>query len=184
MSCNSSDQPTYCSSASPELKLYQAFIFSVSVFFTFILLLLFCVFYLRRRSASWQSMRTRASNLGRGEIPRVSICFCCTKFGYWTFKFFSDIVILCIVPSFGHLNSVLGCRHKEGSEGDVSCGCVQGELLDQRNTVSSWSVLFMFLWWDYAAINCWALWFELWYVAMLISLVTHQFFVILFLAGC
>lgn len=74
MSCNSSDQSTYCSNASPELKLYQAFIFSVPVFFTFILLLLFCVFYLRRRRANWQSMRMRASNLDRGEITRLSRC--------------------------------------------------------------------------------------------------------------
>ncbi|XP_020245476.1 RING-H2 finger protein ATL7-like isoform X2 [Asparagus officinalis] len=68
----SSFWPAFCSTASPELKLYQAFIFSVPVFFTFILLLLFWVFYLRRRRASWQSMRMRASNLSRGEIPRYN----------------------------------------------------------------------------------------------------------------
>ncbi|ONK77378.1 uncharacterized protein A4U43_C02F5900 [Asparagus officinalis] len=73
MSCNSSDHPTLCSNASPELNLYQAFIFSVPVFFTFILLLLFYVCYLRRRRASWQSMRMRASNLG-GEISISSNC--------------------------------------------------------------------------------------------------------------
>ncbi|RWV92800.1 hypothetical protein GW17_00044791 [Ensete ventricosum] len=71
MSCGSSDPPTYCSAASPELKLYQAFIFSVPVFFTFILLLLFYLSYLRRRRAHWQSLRLRASQLGRGDVPRV-----------------------------------------------------------------------------------------------------------------
>lgn len=72
MSCGSSDPPTYCSAASPELKLYQAFIFSVPVFFTFILLLLFYLSYLRRRRAHWQSLRLRASQLGRGDVPRSS----------------------------------------------------------------------------------------------------------------
>ncbi|XP_010912670.1 RING-H2 finger protein ATL58 [Elaeis guineensis] len=72
MSCSSSDPPSYCSTASPELKLYQAFIFSVPVFFTFVLLILFYLFYLRRRRANWQSLRMRASHLGRGEVPRSS----------------------------------------------------------------------------------------------------------------
>ncbi|WOK97770.1 RING-H2 finger protein ATL58-like isoform X3 [Canna indica] len=49
MSCGSSDLPTYCSVDSPELKLYQAFIFSVAVFFTFVLLLLFYMSYMRQR---------------------------------------------------------------------------------------------------------------------------------------
>lgn len=70
MSCHSPDPPSYCSSFSPELKLYQAFIFSVPVFFSFIILLLFYVFYLRR--ASWQSLRMRATNLTRGERLRPS----------------------------------------------------------------------------------------------------------------
>ncbi|XP_072953230.1 RING-H2 finger protein ATL58-like [Typha angustifolia] len=72
MSCSTSDPPTYCSAASPELKLYQAFIFSVPVFFTFVLLLLFYLFYLRRRRASWQSLRMRANHLSRGDLPRPS----------------------------------------------------------------------------------------------------------------
>lgn len=72
MSCNTPDQSTYCTNASPELKLYQAFIFSVPVLFTLILLLLFCVFYMRRRSASWQSLRMRASLGERGDAPRLS----------------------------------------------------------------------------------------------------------------
>ncbi|WOL04105.1 hypothetical protein Cni_G12826 [Canna indica] len=70
MSCGSSDPPTYCSAASPELKLYQAFIFSVPVFFTFVLLLLFYLSYLRRRRAHWQTLRLRAAQLSRGEVPR------------------------------------------------------------------------------------------------------------------
>ncbi|ONK56916.1 uncharacterized protein A4U43_C10F14600 [Asparagus officinalis] len=37
----------------------------------------------------------------------------------------------------GGLNHLLafGLRHKKGSEGDAAGGCLQGELLDQRNTV-------------------------------------------------
>lgn len=71
MSCTSPDPPDYCSAVSPELKLYQAFIFSVPVFFTFVLLLFFYLFYLRRRRANWQSLQMRASNLIRGDNPRL-----------------------------------------------------------------------------------------------------------------
>ncbi|XVF29791.1 hypothetical protein REPUB_Repub16aG0001600 [Reevesia pubescens] len=45
--------------SSPELKLYQAFIFSVPIFFAFILLFMFYLFYLRRRRADWSSLRMR-----------------------------------------------------------------------------------------------------------------------------
>lgn len=75
MSCTSPDPPAYCSAASPELKLYQAFIFSVPVFFTFVLLLVFYLFYLRRWRASWQSLRMRANHLSRGDLQRVSKLF-------------------------------------------------------------------------------------------------------------
>lgn len=60
MSYSYSDPPSCCS-ASAELKLYQAFIFSVPIFFTFILLLLFYLFYLRRRRVDWASLRMRSS---------------------------------------------------------------------------------------------------------------------------
>ncbi|CAN6475427.1 unnamed protein product [Victoria cruziana] len=46
---------------SPELKLYQAFVFSVPIIFTFILLFLFYLFYLRRRRVDWSSLRMRTS---------------------------------------------------------------------------------------------------------------------------
>lgn len=98
MSCGSSDPPTYCSAASPELKLYQAFIFSVPVFFTFILLLLFYLSYLRRRRAHWQSLRLRASQLGRGDVPRVSSCL-----EYWTPRHVTcwcqSLITVCLSPS-------------------------------------------------------------------------------------
>ncbi|KAL6899764.1 hypothetical protein ACP4OV_006422 [Aristida adscensionis] len=71
MSCTSPDPPDYCSAESPELKLYQAFIFSVPVFFTFVLLLFFYLFYLRRRRANWQSLRMRTSNLIRADNTRL-----------------------------------------------------------------------------------------------------------------
>ncbi|EYU22697.1 hypothetical protein ABFS82_03G125700 [Erythranthe guttata] len=51
-----------CSRASSDLKLYQAFIFSVPIFFTFILLLLFYFFYLRRRRVDWSSLRMRSGH--------------------------------------------------------------------------------------------------------------------------
>ncbi|KAL3845727.1 hypothetical protein ACJIZ3_003130 [Penstemon smallii] len=51
-----------CSRASSELKLYQTFIFSVPIFFTFILLFLFYLFYLRRRRVDWSSLRMRTAN--------------------------------------------------------------------------------------------------------------------------
>ncbi|OAY71646.1 RING-H2 finger protein ATL7 [Ananas comosus] len=65
MSCTSPDPPAYCSAASPELKLYQAFIFSVPVFFTFVLLLVFYLFYLRR----WRA----TNHLSRGDLQRTGI---------------------------------------------------------------------------------------------------------------
>ncbi|XP_058097559.1 RING-H2 finger protein ATL58-like [Magnolia sinica] len=68
----SSDPPACCSTASPELKLYQAFIFSVPIFFTFILLLLFYLFYLRRQRVDWSSLRMRSSYQGRGLTSRPS----------------------------------------------------------------------------------------------------------------
>jgi hypothetical protein len=47
-------------SAVSELKLYRAFIFSVPIFFTLILLFLFYVFYLRPRRVDWSSIRMRS----------------------------------------------------------------------------------------------------------------------------
>ncbi|KAI3464249.1 hypothetical protein Pfo_020912 [Paulownia fortunei] len=58
----SSNAANCCSRASSELKLYQAFIFSVPIFFTFILLFLFYLFYLRRRRVDWSSLRMRTGN--------------------------------------------------------------------------------------------------------------------------
>ncbi|KAF3776989.1 RING-H2 finger protein [Nymphaea thermarum] len=46
---------------SPEIKLYQAFVVSVPIIFTFILLFLFYLFYLRRRRVDWSSLRMRTS---------------------------------------------------------------------------------------------------------------------------
>lgn len=68
-SCCSS--PPKSSSASAELKVYQAFIFSVPIFFTFILLLLFYLFYLRRRRVDWSSLRMRTS-LHTNNVDEIS----------------------------------------------------------------------------------------------------------------
>ncbi|OMO77627.1 Zinc finger, RING-type, partial [Corchorus olitorius] len=56
--CSSPNTP---STVAAELKLYQAFIFSVPIFFAFILLFMFYLFYLRRRRADWSSLRMRTS---------------------------------------------------------------------------------------------------------------------------
>ncbi|PIA55261.1 hypothetical protein AQUCO_00800174v1 [Aquilegia coerulea] len=70
MSYSYSDTPSCCSTASAELKLYQAFIFSIPIFFTFILVFLFYLFYLRRRRVNWSSMQMRA--LYQNHMPRLS----------------------------------------------------------------------------------------------------------------
>ncbi|XP_057793862.1 RING-H2 finger protein ATL58-like [Salvia miltiorrhiza] len=59
---SSNGSSSCCSNASSQLKIYQTFIFSVPIFFTFILLFLFYWFYLRRRRADWSSLRMRANN--------------------------------------------------------------------------------------------------------------------------
>ncbi|GFQ05793.1 RING-H2 finger protein atl7 [Phtheirospermum japonicum] len=61
--------------ASPQLKLYQAFIFSVPIFFTFVLLILFYLFYLRRRRVDWSSLRMRTSNsmISTDDISRCEL---------------------------------------------------------------------------------------------------------------
>ncbi|KDP31622.1 hypothetical protein JCGZ_14847 [Jatropha curcas] len=78
MSHSKSEPPSCCStlsssSASTELKLYQAFIFSVPIFFTFILLLLFYLFYLRRRRVDWASLRMRANVPDNNDIIRAEL---------------------------------------------------------------------------------------------------------------
>ncbi|XVE70300.1 hypothetical protein DITRI_Ditri10aG0061300 [Diplodiscus trichospermus] len=60
-SSESQNSSTTSSGVSAELKLYQAFIFSVPIFFAFILLFMFYLFYLRRRRADWSSLRMRTS---------------------------------------------------------------------------------------------------------------------------
>ncbi|KAL9684516.1 hypothetical protein QQ045_021957 [Rhodiola kirilowii] len=56
--------------ASTELKLSKAFIFSVPILFTFVLLLLFYLFYLRRRRVDWSSlgMRTSVQEISNAEF--------------------------------------------------------------------------------------------------------------------
>lgn len=61
--------PNCCSRGTAELKVYQSFIFSVPIFFTFVLLLLFYLIYLRRRRRlDWSSVQMRTSNLVNNEI--------------------------------------------------------------------------------------------------------------------
>ncbi|XP_030550729.1 RING-H2 finger protein ATL58 isoform X2 [Rhodamnia argentea] len=80
-SSSSDPPPERCCSSSPgssltELKLYQAFIFSVPIVFTFVLLFSFYLFYLRRRRADWVSLRMRASRPIDGQnvdVPRPEV---------------------------------------------------------------------------------------------------------------
>ncbi|KAJ0235525.1 RING-H2 finger protein ATL58 [Hirschfeldia incana] len=61
---SNSNQGNYSSPTavnSPELKLYQAFIFSVPICFTFVILFVFYVIYLRRGSADLSSLGMRTS---------------------------------------------------------------------------------------------------------------------------
>lgn len=59
------------SSSSAELRLYQAFIFSVPIFFTFVLLSLFYLFYLRRRTLDWPPLTMRPSSSFRAGASSV-----------------------------------------------------------------------------------------------------------------
>ncbi|KAG8633499.1 RING-H2 finger protein ATL7 isoform X2 [Manihot esculenta] len=79
MSNSKSESPDCCYTVSPssiastELKLYQAFIFSVPIFFTFVLLFLFYLFYLRRRRVDWASLRMRANLRDSNDIFRAEL---------------------------------------------------------------------------------------------------------------
>ncbi|GAB4861177.1 RING-H2 finger protein atl7 [Ancistrocladus abbreviatus] len=77
---NSSSSCNNCSPASAseasisaELKVYQAFIFSGPILFTFIILLLFYFFYIRRHSVDWSSLRMRTSNHAPESVDNASI---------------------------------------------------------------------------------------------------------------
>jgi len=137
MSCTSPDPPDYCSAESPELKLYQAFIFSVPVFFTFVLLLFFYLFYLRRSRANWQSLRMRTNNLIRGDNTRVSQPSCSSDklVGFSKFvgmlRMLNILSVLCSKSAF-----IAGVWFKEGDAGNVASGYLQREFLDQGDTVS------------------------------------------------
>ncbi|GLT57595.1 hypothetical protein SLA2020_305560 [Shorea laevis] len=56
-----------------ELKLYQAFVFSVPIFFTFILLFLFYMFSLRRQEVDWSSLLMRTSVQDNVELSRAEL---------------------------------------------------------------------------------------------------------------
>ncbi|KAJ4917144.1 RING-H2 finger protein ATL58 [Raphanus sativus] len=58
---------------SPELKLYQAFIFSVPICFTFIILFVFYVIYLRRGSADLSSLGMRTTFLPGTSISTAEL---------------------------------------------------------------------------------------------------------------
>ncbi|PSS19360.1 RING-H2 finger protein [Actinidia chinensis var. chinensis] len=59
----SESEQTSPTRASADLKMYQAFIFSVPILFTLILLLLLYLFYLRRQRVDWSALRMRTASL-------------------------------------------------------------------------------------------------------------------------
>ncbi|CAH8371681.1 unnamed protein product [Eruca vesicaria subsp. sativa] len=75
MSSYSNSNHTSSSTAvnSPELKLYQAFIFSVPICFTFIILFVFYVIYLRRGSADLSSLGMRTTFLPGNSISTAEL---------------------------------------------------------------------------------------------------------------
>uniref|UniRef100_A0A1J3EA37 RING-type E3 ubiquitin transferase n=1 Tax=Noccaea caerulescens TaxID=107243 RepID=A0A1J3EA37_NOCCA len=77
MSYSNSSPENYSSSAaaanSPELKLYQAFIFSVPICFTFIILFLFYLIYLRRGSADLSSLGIRTTILTGNSLSTAEL---------------------------------------------------------------------------------------------------------------
>ncbi|XP_050364815.1 RING-H2 finger protein ATL7-like isoform X2 [Argentina anserina] len=56
----SNDKPS-ASGSSGQFKLYQFFVFCVPIFFTFILIFVFYLFYLRPRRVNWSSIRMRSA---------------------------------------------------------------------------------------------------------------------------
>lgn len=77
MSENSPDSADCCLSSSPsvsaELKLYRAFVFSVPIFFAFILLFLFYMFYLRRQEVDWSILLMRTTMAHNDEFSRAEL---------------------------------------------------------------------------------------------------------------
>ncbi|KAL1222180.1 RING-H2 finger protein ATL58 [Cardamine amara subsp. amara] len=76
MSYTSSNPENYTSSTaanSPELKLYQAFIFSVPICFTFIVLFLFYLVYLRRDSSELSSLGMRSTFLSGNSLSTAEL---------------------------------------------------------------------------------------------------------------
>lgn len=74
MSYSTSNPENYSSATatnSPELKLYQAFIFSVPICFTFIVLFLFYLVYLRRSSADLSSLGMRSAFVAGNSLSMV-----------------------------------------------------------------------------------------------------------------
>lgn len=119
MSYSYSDPPSCCS-ASAELKLYQAFIFSVPIFFTFILLLLFYLFYLRRRRVDWASLRMRSSM--QNDADHASgVCF---SFLF----FFCSFVLVYNIGVFLNLFGWLENVRKMERSWEFECGVFVWEL--------------------------------------------------------
>lgn len=124
MSYSYSDPPSCCS-ASAELKLYQAFIFSVPIFFTFILLLLFYIFYLRRRRVDWASLRMRSSMHDDANHTSgvcfpffISVLFC---FVFFPYVLLPSLGFFYFFYLFGCLENVRKMERTCGFECGVCC---------------------------------------------------------------
>ncbi|AEE31599.1 unnamed protein product [Arabidopsis thaliana] len=74
MSYSNSNPENYsAATSSPELKLYQAFIFSVPICFTFIILFLFYLIYLRRSSSDLSSLGMRTTFIPGNSLSTIEL---------------------------------------------------------------------------------------------------------------
>lgn len=85
-------------SPSGQFKLYQFFVFCVPIFFTFILLFVFYLFYLRPRRVNWSSLRMTTSPQINNDIATVRIIyFLCPSISLFVYLFAFWAHIICFM---------------------------------------------------------------------------------------
>lgn len=149
-----------CSSISAQLKLYQAFIFSVPIFFTFILLFFFYLFYLRRRRADWSSLRMRTATIAT--IDNNNNNYYISTVSPSCIYIYVINFYLCIYILICFFGLTVWIGDEERSEGDAPNYCIQREFFSQGYTVSclSWTYIACFIeyfgswfWYPYMVFN-------------------------------
>lgn len=71
--CSNSAHSNSSGSSQSEVKVYQFLMFCVPILFTFVLLFLFYLFYLRPRRVNWSSLRMRASSSHNLNFHHISM---------------------------------------------------------------------------------------------------------------